>query len=142
MLNQKLIQFNPANRTITDVLKSRQSENFISQNDQVFLDNQSIDDYYVWLRNGHADLCSMVRFYLGYKTETGSKNLEVAIKRLAEESDLNAVRAENLYGITSQNNQTSDNTSEIEPQCNVSPLEYDPEHKDLDVLDWVKKQDS
>jgi hypothetical protein len=84
----------------------------------------------------------MVNFYLRFKTETGSKNLEAAIKKLAEESDLNAVRAENLYGITSQNNQTSDNTSEIKPQCNVSPLEYDPEHKNLDVLDWVKKQDS
>jgi hypothetical protein len=144
LLDKKLIQFNPASGSITDILKSRQSENFISQNDQVFLDNQSIDDYCEWLRNGHADLSSMVRFYLGFKTENGSKNLEAAIKRLAEKSDLNAVRAEKLYGITSQsqNIPTSDNTSEIELQYDISPLEYDPEHKDLDVLDWVEKQDS
>ena len=123
-------------------MKSRESENSISRNDQLFLDNQSIDDYCEWLRNGHADLLLMVNFYLRFKTETGSKNLKAAIKRLAEESPLNAVRAENLYGITSQNNPTSDNTSEIEPQYDVISLEYDPEHKDLDVLDWVKKQDS
>ena len=81
----------------------------------------------------------MVRFYLGFKTETGSKNLEAAIRILAKESDLNAVRAEILYGITSQNNPTSDNTSEVEPQYDVIPLEYNPEHK---ALDWVKEQDS
>ena len=76
----------------------------------------------------------MVRFYLGFKTETGSKNLEAAIKKLAKESRLNAVRAEYLFGITPQNNPTSDNTSEIEPQCNViTPLEleYDPKYRTL-----------
>jgi hypothetical protein len=143
ILDQKLelIKLNSASRNITDILKSCESENSISRNNQIFLDNQSIDDYCEWLRNGHADLLLMVNFYLRFKTETGSKNLEAAIKRLAEESQsgLNAVRAEYLYGITSQNSPTSDNTLEVEPQYDVIPLEYDPEHN---VLDWVKEQDS
>lgn len=110
-LDQKILQFNSASRNITDILKSCQSENFISQNDKVFLNNQSINDYYQWLHNGHADLSSMVRFYLGFTTETGSKNLEAAIKKLAEENTLNAVRAEYLFGITSQKISVHDDTS-------------------------------
>lgn len=143
ILREKITDYQDSRNNINSALERIYSRQSYNQADMLFLDRQSIDDYCNWLIMGNPNLTEIVRFCLGFqKNSVGFQNLELAIKRLAKKSHLNAVRAEKLFSITSQNTAIPDSTSEVESDYDISPLEYNPEHKNLDLLDWVKEQNS
>ncbi|MEA5535711.1 P-loop NTPase fold protein [Crocosphaera sp. XPORK-15E] len=90
-----------ASKDITTVLLGIVDKNSSSEEDREFLNRQTIDDYYKWLRVGHPKLCDMVKSYF-YQGNLLSDNLKEAIKKLARESPLNAMRAKSLSIITDE----------------------------------------
>ncbi|WP_413171712.1 hypothetical protein [Anabaena azotica] len=68
-----------------------------------FLKSCTVDEYCEWLKKGHPELLEMVRWLLKSGYEPASQNIETAIRRLAECSKINKIRAKYLYNIDIDN---------------------------------------
>ncbi|NET70232.1 MAG: hypothetical protein F6K62_04185 [Sphaerospermopsis sp. SIO1G2] len=70
-----------------------------SQLDIEFLKSRTVNEYCQWLEKGDPDLSTMVRFLQSAEYQPTSENLTQAIRKLAERSNLNKIRAKYLYNI-------------------------------------------
>lgn len=64
-----------------------------------FLKNITVDEYCQWLKKDDPDLLIMVGWILDSGYQTARENLEQAIRKLAESSKINKIRAKYLYEI-------------------------------------------
>ncbi|BAY03217.1 hypothetical protein H6G54_05315 [Anabaena cylindrica FACHB-243] len=93
---------------ITTVLKNVINADYSSrsprlQQDIEFLKSRTVDEYCQWLEQGHPELLDMVRWFLHSGYQPASKNLEQAIRILAECSKINKIRAKFIYDIDIDN---------------------------------------
>lgn len=101
---------------ITTVLKNIiNADSFSSsprlQQDIYFLRNITVDEYCQWLKKYVPDLHSLVEWVLNCGYQPAPKNLEQAIRKLAESSKINKIRAKNLYKIDIDDPSNSDTTN-------------------------------
>jgi hypothetical protein len=101
--NEKIKEYHQA-LDITTVLKKIMNADSSSrlpelQRDIDFLRSLTVDEYCQWLKKDDCDLSKMVRWVLDSGYQPASKNLEQAIRILAECSNINKIRAKYLYQI-------------------------------------------
>ncbi|HEY9804613.1 MAG TPA: P-loop NTPase fold protein [Leptolyngbyaceae cyanobacterium] len=76
-----------------------------------FLRNITVDEYCQWLKKDDPDLYRMVGWVLNSGYQPAPKNLEQAIRKLAESSNINRIRAKFLYEIDIDSHHTGDTTN-------------------------------
>ncbi|MBE9207001.1 hypothetical protein IQ244_10810 [Nostoc sp. LEGE 06077] len=114
-LNDKIKEYHQT-LDITTVLKNIINPDSFSrsprlQQDIEFLRSLTSDEYCQWLKKDHPDLLRMVEWILNSGYQPAPKNLEQAIRKLAESSQINKIRAKCLYKIDIDYPSNSDTTN-------------------------------
>lgn len=81
------------------------------QQDIEFLRNITVDEYCQWLKKDDPDLFELVQWVLNSGYQPAPKNLDQAIRKLAESSKINKIRAKYLYKIDIDYPSNSDTTN-------------------------------
>ncbi|WP_395608681.1 P-loop NTPase fold protein [Pseudomonas sp. B22129] len=99
-------------KDIDDVTQRIANSKFWSDEDYTFLKRRTVDEYYSWMKSNPENLNLKIRkglfLFKGYRTQTDAQRLELnkflevvtqALKKVANESTLNAKRVKDLYGV-------------------------------------------